>query len=121
MKNIMPVMLEKYQDVEKYQSLENGIFKDLGNKRYVITLRFELEESDDFQYPLEDVLDKFYINCTDYIVQKDDNGVRILETELEDGNDNNYESLETIKEISSLAGKRVYNKEVDGYIKLIIE
>ncbi|WP_269092876.1 hypothetical protein [Enterococcus sp. BWR-S5] len=44
-----------------------------------------------------------------------------MEVEIEDGNDSSFESLETIKEIASLAGKHIYNKEDQGYIKLFIE
>ncbi|MTD38620.1 hypothetical protein GIX45_08260 [Erwinia sp. CPCC 100877] len=117
MKNIKTVILDKYRNQQNYEELENGIYKDLKNKRYVITLRFEIENNENSQYPLEDILDKYYVNCTSHIVE-DDN---CLEVEIEDGNDDNFESLDTIKEIASLVGKKIYNKEEDGYIKLIIE
>ncbi|WP_086443700.1 hypothetical protein [Candidatus Enterococcus lemimoniae] len=117
MKNIKTVILDKYRNKQNYEELENGIYKDLKNKRYVITLRFEIENNENSQYPLEDILDKYYVNCTSHIVE-DGN---YLEVELEDGNDDNFESFDTIKEIASLEGKRVYNKEDDGYIKLVIE
>ena len=121
MKNIVSVNIAKYQDIKRYQNVENGIFKDLKNKRYVITLRFELEENDNSQYPLEDILDRYLVNCTDHIVENEENGVNMLEVEIEDGNDKNYTSLNDIKQIASLVGKRVYNKEVDGRIELLIE
>jgi len=121
MKSIEFAILSKYQDARKYQSIGDGVYQDLENKRYVISLRFELEEGDSTQYPLEDVLDKYYVNCTDHIVEREENSKRILEVEIEDGNDENYESLDTIKEIASFVGKRIYNKKVDGYIELMIE
>lgn len=121
MKNISSIALSKYQDIQKYQNLGNGIYKDLENKRFVITLCFELDENDNFQYPLEDVLDEYYVNCTDHIVEKEEKGVRILETEIEDGNDENFESLEIIEKIASLVGKRIYNKEDGDYVELVIE
>jgi len=127
MKNIISVDLEKYRDSGKYQSEGNGIYKDLENKRYVITLRFELEkgddsrQADDFQYPLEDILDKYYVNCTEHIVEEEIDGVEFLEVEIEDGNDEDFESLDVIKKIADLVGKRVYNKIVDGYLELTIE
>lgn len=117
MKNIEPVILDKYQDKQNYEEIGNGLFKDLINKRYVITLKFELETDEDSQYPLEDILDKYYVNCTSHIVEDGKN----MEVEIEDGNDSSYESLETMREIASLVGKRVYNKEDKGYIKLFIE
>lgn len=117
MKNIETVILDKYQNKKNYEELENGIYKDLKNKRYVITLRFELEKNENSQYPLEDILDKYYVNCTSYIVE-DGN---CMEVEIEDGNDDNFESLDTIKEIASLVGKKIYNKEEDGYMKLVVE
>lgn len=121
MRNISSVVLSKYQDTHKYQDLGNGIYKDLENKRFVITLRFELEQNDDSQYPLEDILDKYYVNCTSHIVHEEIKGVSILETEIEDGNDNNFESLATIQKIASLVGKRIYLKEDGQYLRLTIE
>ncbi|MBL1227103.1 hypothetical protein [Enterococcus sp. BWR-S5] len=69
MKNIKQVILDRYQDKQNYEEIGNGIFKDLKNKRYVITLKFELEADEDSQYPLEDILDKYYVNCTSHIVE----------------------------------------------------
>jgi len=121
MKNITTVELDKYRDATKYQAAENGIFKDLENRRYVVTLRFELEENEDTQYPLEDILDKWLVNCTDYMIEEECNGARFLEVEIEDGNDKEYGSLGTIREIAALVGKRVYNKEDGDSIELVIE
>ena len=123
MKNITSVELEKYKDAKKYQSEGNGIFKDLENKRYVITLRFELEDGDDSQYPLDDILGKYFVNCTDHIVveEGDDNSADYLEVEIEDGNNDAFSSLDDIKKIADLIGKRVYNREDDDGITLVIE
>ena len=117
MKNITSVVLSKYQDNQKYQGVENGIYKDLINKRYVITLRFELEENENSQYPLEDILNKYYLNCTDHI--KFDDDANVLEAEVEDGNDDDFESLEVIKKIAALVDKRVYNREYNDGISLL--
>jgi hypothetical protein len=122
MKNITSAELEKYKNTKKFQSEGNGIFKDLENKRFVITLRFELEDGEDTQYPLGDILDKYYVNCTDHIEEDDDNGTTYLEVEIEDGNDDDFSSLDTIKKIADLVGKRVYNRKSDsGGIALVIE
>ncbi|MBP2097997.1 hypothetical protein [Enterococcus rivorum] len=116
MKNIQSIALEKYSSKKLYEEVENGIYKDLKNKRYVTTLRFELEENENFQYPLEDILDKFYVNCTEHMVEEGNE----VEVELEDGNDDNFESLDTIKEIVALVGKRVFNEKQNGVLKLVI-
>lgn len=110
-------MLNKYTNKQNYESLDNGIYQDFKNKRYVITLNFELEENEDSQYPLEDILEKYFVNTTSHLVVEG----RHLEVEIEDSNDQNFESLDVIKEVASLVGKQVYNKEEDGYIKLVIE
>ena len=41
--------------------------------------------------------------------------------EIEDGNDDNFDSLKTIQEIAGLMGKRVYNQEEGEYLILKIE
>ena len=119
MKNITSVVLDKYYNNLKYQNLGSGIFKDLENKRYVVTLRFELEKNEDSQYPLEDILDKYFVNCTNHILMDESAG--ILEVEIEDGNDEDFESLKTIEQIISLIGKRVYNKDDGENVILVIE
>ena len=118
-KNITSVVLDKYHNNLKYQNLGNDIFKDLENKRYVVTLRFELEENEDSQYPLEDILDKYLVNCTNHIFMDENAG--ILEVEIEDGNDEDFESLKTIEQVITLIGKRVYNKEDGENVTLVIE
>lgn len=117
MKNIKSIILEKYRNEQKYEAIENDIYKDLKNKRYAITLRFDLEEHEDSQYPLEDILDRYYVNCTSHIIA---NG-KTMEVEFEDGNDDNFESLNAIKEIASLVGKRIYSREQAGYLELVIK
>ncbi|BDH66518.1 hypothetical protein MTP05_27030 (plasmid) [Enterococcus sp. PLM3] len=119
MKIVNTVFLDKHKDRKTYQEVEKVIFKDLLNKRYVVTLFVELEENEDFQYPLEGILDKYYANCTDHIIENKHN--RSMEVGIEDGNDNNFESLETIREIANLVGKRAYNQEEGEYIILKIE
>ncbi|KAF1299350.1 hypothetical protein BAU15_01510 [Enterococcus sp. JM4C] len=117
MKNIEAVILDKYQDEQDYEALENGIYKDLKNNRYVITLSFELEANENSQYPLEDILDRYYLNCTSHVVEEDN----CMEVEIEDGNDDNFESLDTIEAIASLVGKRVYAEDDGGEVELVIE
>jgi len=105
----------------KIKYIEKGGFynKDLRNRRYVVALRFELEENEDSQYPLEDLLDKYCLNCTDHI--EFDDGANVLEVEIEDGNDSGFESLEAVKQIAALVGKRVYNVDDGKCLKTAIE
>ena len=126
MKILKSLILEKYSDTEKYTLVEGCIYKDatggVGGAMgiadepvYCITLYCELEETEDTQYPLEDILDKYLVNCTDVMEEKEEDGKRIFIFEIEG------ESLEGIKEIAGFVGKRAYNYEEDGYIKLAIE
>ena len=118
--HITAVELEKYSDPKNYQSMGNGVYEDLLQGEYVTTLRFELEEGEDSQYPLEDILDEFMVYCTHHIIETNDNGKRFLEAEIAD--ESHYpESLESLNKVASLAGKHVYNKQVGDSIHLIIE
>ena len=71
MKNIKPYEAEKYATAKTgglfkkplYALVEEGIYQmQDGERLYVTSLSFEreLELGEDSQYPLEDVLDKFY-------------------------------------------------------------
>lgn len=73
MKILKALKLDKYSDCERYVLQEGSIYKDLtggvGSKMgiaeepvYCVTLYTELEEDEDTQYPLEDILDKYYVN-----------------------------------------------------------
>jgi len=119
MKNIAVAALSKYKNNQEYESIGSGIHKDLRSKRYVIALRFELEENEDSQYPLEYVLDKYCVNCTDHI--EINYNANVLEVEIEDSNGEDFESLESIKHVAALVGKRVYCREGHDGTALIIE
>ncbi|MCR5836463.1 MAG: hypothetical protein K6G88_08145 [Lachnospiraceae bacterium] len=67
------------------------------------------------QYPLEDILDKYYVYCGDF-----------YEKENEMDKENSYVefascSIEDIRNVLTLIGKHVYNKEDGDYIFLKIE
>ena len=76
MKIIKALNLDKYCDPERYAQHDGFIFRDatggVGGEMgitsgpvYCVTLYAELEAGEDTQYPLEDVLDKYYVNCTE--------------------------------------------------------
>lgn len=120
MKNIKAIVLEKYNDSTKYKEIDENVYKNLSDGNFRITLSCELEKEEDSQYPLEDILDKYYVNCTDYFEEKNDGAIRTLIFELEGSLNDNEDNYNNIMEVSKIIGKRVYNKEENGYIKLII-
>jgi len=121
MKNIVLFELDKYKEKSKYELIETGVYKDLNDfdsTNCRIVLSFQLEANEE-QYPLEDLLDEFYLYISDYIKEEDvfDEKLKILEFAGE---------LEDVKKLKSIIGKRVYNKLItknDGktYSKLEIE
>ena len=128
MKNINNYEAEKYNSSE-YLKAEDGIYESVSDceKLYVTSLTFEQEPeyeegefADDIsQYPLEDLLDKFYCHISDFYddLNVSDSKICYLEFVAMD--------LEDIRNLREIIGKHVYNKEYeeDGntYIKLIIE
>ncbi len=111
-----------------YTKIEDGIYERGGEeKMYVTALSFiqELEygegenASDISQYPLEDVLDKYYCHVSDFFedLNKETSDVCYLEFGAPD--------LDDVRNLRDIIGKHVYNKNVeeDGavYAKLIIE
>lgn len=130
MKNIQIYKAEKYNS-DDYVEVKANIYKTFDSfmnaESYVTSLSFEQEpefeegadSGDISQYPLEDVLDKFYVAVEDFY------------TELNDGSSNTCylefsgAGIEDIENLLQIVGKHVYNRaeERDGktYIKLVIE
>ena len=130
MKNIQLIKLEKYNDSSKFEKVADGIYKALSDYQddivekghYVTALSFTLEEdlneTQDRQYPLEDILDEFSAHISEFIQYEEDNPVMELELCTQDW-------LDEMSELIKIVGKRVFNREVtkDGktYIELVIE
>ena len=124
MKEIQNYNAPKYMN-GGYSLIEDGIYKIETGKEilYVTSLTFiqevELGEGKDAseisQYPLEDVLDKFYCYVSDYYESLNLAQSQSCYLELASSN------LEDIRQLQSIIGKHVYNKEIDGYVQLIIE
>lgn len=130
MKNIELIDLEKYADTNRFEKISEGIYKaldayndDLVEKGHYVTafsftLEEELGETEDRQYPLEDLLDKFLAHVSEFIQDEPDNPVMKLELCTQDWLDN-------MQELVQIRGKRVYNKEViengETYLELVIE
>lgn len=120
MKNITQVELDKYKS-PNYELIENGIYLDKQDgDLYVFAVTYELEENEDSQYPLEDILDEFYLHVSDFVDEDAFNTSKVVTLEL--GGD-----LEDAQNaVKNLIGKRAYNAEEtdeDGstYVKLVIE
>lgn len=124
MKQIESYRAQKYESGE-YSSVEEGIYKteEDGEVLYVTSLSFvqepELDEGphagEISQYPLEDILDEFFCHISDFYegLNTEQSQVCVQEFAAPD--------LEDIRKLRTIIGKHVYNKEVEGYIKLIIE
>lgn len=121
MKILKPLILEKYNDTEKYAPVDGIIFEDLTKPTYCVTLYCELEDGEDTQYPLEDILDKFFVNCTDIMEEKEEDGKRIYIVEIEGSLRDKEENLKDVQQVAALIGKRAYNYQDGAYIKLGFE
>lgn len=112
-----------------YKEIEQGIYewKQEDEILYVTSLSFvqepEFEEGEYAdaisQYPLEDILDKFYCHVCDFYDELNVSDSKICYLEFASPR------IEDIKNLRSIIGKHVYNKdrETDGkiYADLIIE
>lgn len=124
MKQIESYHAQKYEN-GKYSPVEDGIYKleHDGEILYVTSLSFvqesELEEgnnaSEISQYPLEDILDQFYCHISDFYEDLNLEQSQVCYQEFAAPN------LKDVRKLRTIIGKHVYNKEVEGYIKLIIE
>ncbi len=128
MKNIHLINQEKYNDSLKFEKISEGIYKalveyehvDIGNfvTTFSFTLEKELNETDDMQYPLEDLLDMYLAHVSEFIKYEVNNPEMILELCIQG-------SLAKIQELIKITGKHVYNKEIveegQSYFSLVIE
>lgn len=130
MKNIKVYESEKYKTAA-YDKVKDDIYKIHDNfmncDMYVTSLTFEQEpeydegtnSSEISQYPLEDILDKFFVAVEDFYTELNNgsNNICVLEFSGSDISD--------IENLLGIVGRHVYNKEFekDGqtYIDLVIE
>jgi hypothetical protein len=116
MKVIRFLDLSKYTDKDKFEYIENWIYKDLADEDATncrVALSVELEDGENEQYPLEDILDKYYLHVSEFIKGKSPVYHYELAGELDD-----------IRRAIEIVGKRVYNetytKDGKEYVKLQI-
>ncbi len=128
MVNFQNYNAEKYNSNE-YELIEEGIYKK--DDYYLTSLTFECEDSDGDegeeaspqhipQYPLEDILDKFWVHVNDFYVELNKNSEKTCYQEFA-GSD-----IENIRKLRTIIGKRVYLKlenldDEDSYVELVIE
>ncbi len=108
-----------------YSEIENGVYEvqEDGERLYVTSLSFfqepEYGEGDNAnnisQYPLEDILDKFYCHISDFYQELNVADSQKCYQEFASPD------LEDIRSLRSIIGKHGYNIEVNGYIELMIE
>ncbi len=132
MKNIKNYNAEKYVNKSKgamYTQVEDGIYETgTGkNKLFVTSMSFEQEpklgEGDSAesisQYPLEDILDKFFCHVSDFyeVLNTKKSKTCYLEFASDD--------IEDVKKLRSIIGKHVFNREVNHgdstTVELVIE
>lgn len=87
MKEITLLDSEAYSIPLCYQAIEQGIYRDLddeGDTCFRMPIGFELEEGDCIQYPLEDILDEYYLHVSEFILSTSTYNALVLAGELED-------------------------------------
>lgn len=120
MKNIRNYKAEKYSH-PSYSEAEPDIYTcDSG---FVTSLCFEQEPeyeegasaADISQYPLEDVLDEYYVYVSDFYEELNtpESQMCCLEFCSDD--------IDDIRRLRAIIGKHVYNKESGGAVELIVE
>ena len=125
MKQIENYTAEKYSD-ESYQKIETDIYRILDeddDELFVTSLSFvqepELEEGSSpaeiSDYPLEDILDKFYCHVSDFYAELNAESEQVCYLEFASP------ELEDVINLRSIIGKHVYNKKDGDNVTLVIE
>ena len=87
MKEITLLDRETYTIPSCYRSIEEGIYRDLedeGDTCFRMPISFKLEEGECMQYPLEDILDEYYLHVSEFILSTGSYNSVVLAGELED-------------------------------------
>ena len=94
MKNIEFYEPKKYEDSSKYEKVAEHIYRTedtfLGGDMYVTSLKFEQEPEFDegdspsniSQYPLEDILDKYFVAISDFYEEENRNSASVCYQEF---------------------------------------
>ncbi len=121
MKNIKNYKAEKYygkgsSQESDYNEIEKEIYelKKRGKKLYLTSLSFEQEPKygegssagNISQYPLEDLLDRFYCHVSDFYEELNNEESKICYLEFASN------EIKDIRNLRGIIGKHVYNKTV---------
>lgn len=118
-----------YRDIDSVGTDEDFVFVNENDDKepgeiYVTSIMFEPEpelgenESTDAfvsQYPLEDILDEYFVYC--YDDYKNENEADKVNSYVEFAS----EDIDDIRKVLTILGKHVYNQEDGDYVKLIVE
>lgn len=113
-----------YKDMDDEEEIIFENMSDDDEVSYVTSLMFEQEpelgenkpsDLEVSQYPLEDILDKFFCSCGDFYEKENKKDAVNSYMEFVSSN------IEDIKKLLSIVGKHVYNKENGNYVELVIE
>lgn len=129
MKNIQNYNAAKYgadgTGSSEYKQVADGVFEKANDDETLFVTSLVFDQEPEFgegenaeeisQYPLEDMLDKFYCYISDFY---DDLNVKESNTcYLEFASDD----MDDVVNLRQIIGKHVYDIEVDGYVSLVIE
>ncbi|MGB0870484.1 MAG: hypothetical protein ACPGSD_12875 [Flavobacteriales bacterium] len=110
----------KYKNEQEYKLINHGIYEYLKEEDvYRMTISYQLKSENNTQYPMEDILDKYYLHVSDFLDSENDKNSNVFKLEVEG-------SLEDLVQSQEIIGKEVFNREFiadDGQVrvKLIIE
>lgn len=117
MSNISIFKCFKHENSINYEFIEEGVYKDLNDDdpaKFRIAISYELETNEDKQYPLEDILNKYFLHVEDFLEDDNDSESNLFKLEL--GGE-----LENVIEAKEIIGKRVFNREKIEAGKILIE
>ena len=104
MKEITLLDREAYTIPLCYRSIEQGIYRDLedeGNTCFRMPISFKLEEGECLQYPLEDILDEYYLLVSEFILSTGSYNAVVL-----------AEGLEDLQRAKCILGKKIFCRVV---------
>ena len=116
-----------YRRLENIGTNDDIVFIEIPEKKetiYVTSIVYEPEpefgenEPDDkkvSQYPLEDILDEFFVFCNDLYHKENENDEKNSYIEFAS------QDIDDIRNLLSIIGKHVYDQEDGEYVELIIE
>lgn len=118
-----------YRDIDSVGTDEDFVFVNESDDKepgeiYVTSIMFEPEpelgENEPIdalisQYPLEDILDEYFVYC--YDDYKNENEADKVNSYVEFAS----EDIDDIRKVLTILGKHVYNQEDGDYVKLIVE